>query len=106
MTRPAVSVVLWTWNRAPLVDAAIRALAEQGSPPHEILVVDKGSTNATRDIVMRAAARHPAIQYLHEPDAWDALRQTLAGRTVEAFEHETRLWFVASARRMDISVWR
>jgi hypothetical protein len=32
-------------------------------------------------------------------DAWDVTRQMLTGRTVEAFERETRLWFVAGFLR-------
>jgi glucosyl-dolichyl phosphate glucuronosyltransferase len=68
MKPPAISVALCTWNRAQLLDEAIRALAGQDAPPpHEILIVDNGSTDATRDIVMRAAARHRVIRYLHEP---------------------------------------
>jgi glycosyltransferase involved in cell wall biosynthesis len=132
MKPPAISVALCTWNRAQLLDEAIRALAGQDAPPpHEILIVDNGSTDATRDIVMRAAARHPVIRYrgwhyrhgrliarmrrtgggsfprgrfrdvpVHllrqaARDAWDVTRQILTGRTVEAFEGETRRWFVA-----------
>ena len=65
---PLVSVVLCTWNRAPLLDGALSALLTQtDAPPHEIVVVDNASTDGTRAIVQRAAASHPALRYLFEP---------------------------------------
>jgi glycosyltransferase involved in cell wall biosynthesis len=50
---PSISVVLSTYNRAALLDGAIRSLLAQDPewPPHEILVVDNNSRDDTRAVV-------------------------------------------------------
>jgi GT2 family glycosyltransferase len=59
------SVIIATKNRAARLDAALESLARAGAaPPLEIIVVDNGSTDATRAIVEKHGAR-----YLHEPIA-------------------------------------
>ncbi len=42
----SVSVIIPTWNEADTIAETIRSLREQG--PHEIIIVDGGSTDATR----------------------------------------------------------
>jgi glycosyltransferase involved in cell wall biosynthesis len=64
---PLLSVVLCTWNRAPLLDGALRALVAQcDPPPHEILVVDNASTDDTRVVVERFCVEHPQVRYTFE----------------------------------------
>ena len=65
---PLISVVLCTWNRAALLDGALMALVDQrDAPPHEILVVDNASTDATDHIIERYAANFPHVRSIHEP---------------------------------------
>ncbi len=55
MPEPAVSVVLPTRNRARYLETALASLrAQVDAPPHELLVVDDGSTDDT----VAVAARH------------------------------------------------
>jgi len=55
MPGPAVSVVVPTRNRAGYLDVALASLrAQVDAPPHELLVVDDGSTDDT----VAVAARH------------------------------------------------
>lgn len=55
MPEPAVSVVVPTRNRAGYLDVALGSLrAQADAPPHELLVVDDGSTDET----VAVAARH------------------------------------------------
>jgi hypothetical protein len=53
---PAVSVVMPTWNREGVLGAAIRSVQAQTFPDWELLVVDDGSTDATRHVVGTFAA--------------------------------------------------
>jgi len=67
--RPAVTVVICTYNRADLLPAAIDDVLAQGdprTPAFELLVVDNNSTDGTREIVERAAARDHRVRYLLE----------------------------------------
>ncbi len=53
------SIVIATKDRAARLDAALTSLVLQGNaPPTEIIVVDNGSTDATRDIVTRHGVRY------------------------------------------------
>lgn len=51
MKIPLVSIILPTWNRAHLIDKAIRIILEQTYKNFELMVVDDGSTDNTEDIV-------------------------------------------------------
>ncbi|MEU5278088.1 glycosyltransferase family 2 protein [Streptomyces asoensis] len=60
MTRPAVSVVVPTRDKADSLRLTLACLARQVCPePHEIVVVDDGCTDDTADVVASAAARLP-----------------------------------------------
>lgn len=51
-----VSVVMPCHNGEPFLDEALRSIAAQTRPPHEVIVVDDGSTDRSAEI----AARHGA----------------------------------------------
>ena len=56
-----VSVVIATHNRAGLVAEAIESVLAQSVPVREVIVVDDGSTDATRDTLTRFGSRIRAI---------------------------------------------
>jgi len=66
---PDLSVVLCTFNRAPLLARALVALVAQApeSPPYEVVVVDNNSTDATRETV-RAFEASGAVRYAFEAE--------------------------------------
>mgnify|MGYP001600154500 CR=1 FL=1 len=76
-----LSVVIATRNRAALLDGALTSLRAQiGAPPLQIVVVDNGSTDATR----ATAERHGAT-YVYEAQP-NRARARNAGLAVAAGE--------------------
>jgi glycosyltransferase involved in cell wall biosynthesis len=62
------SIVIATYNRAADLEATLQSLAAlQPDGPWEVIVVDNNSTDATRDVVERAAGGFPVdLRYLFE----------------------------------------
>ena len=52
-----VSVVIPHWNRADLLETVLRSLSAQTEPPHDVLVVDNGSTDGSLENARRHGAR-------------------------------------------------
>jgi glycosyltransferase involved in cell wall biosynthesis len=63
------SVAICTWNRAELLEGAIRSLLDQDANgiDHEILVIDNGSTDGTRDLVESMARADARVRHVTEP---------------------------------------
>jgi glycosyltransferase involved in cell wall biosynthesis len=64
---PIVSVILPTYNRAPLLRSALAALGRQTAAPasFEIVVVDNNSSDGTQDLL--ASIEQPPLQIVKEP---------------------------------------
>lgn len=64
-----LSVILPTRNRADLLTSALQSLAAQTLPQDafEILVIDNGSTDHTKQVVASAGQRLPHLRYFYEP---------------------------------------
>jgi glycosyltransferase involved in cell wall biosynthesis len=70
MSAPAVSVVVPTRNRAAYLAVALESLADQQiEAPYEVVVVDDGSTDATRAVAGRAGARYERHERPRGPNA-------------------------------------
>lgn len=103
MSKPSISVVIPTYNRASLVTRAIASALQAIEPGDEILVVDDESTDNTREIVARyeapvrliaakhggagatrnrgtAEARNDLIAFLDSDDEWLPYKLTLQRR--------------------------
>jgi glycosyltransferase involved in cell wall biosynthesis len=55
---PAVSVIVPTYNRATFLEETIGSIFSQTIPVHEVLLVDDGSTDGTRDLVRELLSSH------------------------------------------------
>jgi len=66
MDGPEVSVVLPTYNSAGLVGQAVESILRQTYRPLEIVVIDDGSTDNTRQVVAAFGGR---VRYVHQDNA-------------------------------------
>src|SRR5689334_7944728 len=64
----SVSVVLATYNTARFLRAAIESVLEQTHRNLELIIVDDGSTDGTRDIVETFLA-DPRVRYVYQANA-------------------------------------
>ena len=56
-----ISVIIPSWNRADRLAAALDSVRAQSLAAHEIIVVDDGSTDNTRELLGR---HYPEVHYL------------------------------------------
>ncbi|MBL8014066.1 MAG: glycosyltransferase, partial [Candidatus Omnitrophica bacterium] len=69
MKNPLVSVIIPTYNRSALIGESLKSALGQSYKNIEIIVVDDGSTDNTRDVV---AAFAPAVEYIYKPNSGPA----------------------------------
>ena len=58
-----ISVIIPTWNRAERLADAIESVFQQSVAVHEVIVVDDGSTDNTREMVTR---RFAGVRYIYQ----------------------------------------
>ncbi|MEW6530961.1 MAG: glycosyltransferase [Thermodesulfobacteriota bacterium] len=58
---PLVSVIIPTYNRAPVLERAINSVLAQSFRDYELIVVDDGSTDATQAVIARCRGKLSAI---------------------------------------------
>ncbi len=61
---PFVSVIVCSYNGATTLAACLDSLGKINYPHYEVVLVDDGSTDKTREI----AARFPNVRYIHQPN--------------------------------------
>ena len=67
---PLISVVVPTLNQGDFIEQTLASIAGQGWPQLEVIVIDGGSTDATREIVEKY--RHAVTHFVSEPDRGQA----------------------------------
>jgi glycosyltransferase involved in cell wall biosynthesis len=75
---PRVSVIIPTYNRAPLLREAIASVLQQTYNDYEIVVVDDGSTDNTRRIIEEFSS--PRIRYFYQDNQGRSRARNLALR--------------------------
>jgi glycosyltransferase involved in cell wall biosynthesis len=86
--RPGISVLIPTQNEQYVVEPCIRSFLEFGD---ELIVVDNGSTDRTKDIVTTLARAYPEkIRFLDRPDLPDLHQNRAAAYAVSRYQWVVR----------------
>jgi glycosyltransferase involved in cell wall biosynthesis len=75
-----VSVVIPAYNRAHCLPRAVESALSQAAVDVEVLIVDDGSTDATRQMVMDRYGREPRVRYFHQANRGVAAARNLGLR--------------------------
>ena len=66
MASPFFSIVLPTYNRAHLIETAVKSVLSQTFSDWELIIVDDGSTDNTQKIINKFAASDQRIKYFYQ----------------------------------------
>ena len=62
------SVIIPLYNKRSTIETAIRSVATQSLPAHEIIVVDDGSTDGSGEVVRNLLDTIPALRLIEQPN--------------------------------------
>ena len=77
MDKPKVSIITPTWNRADLISEAVESVLAQTWANWELLIVDDGSTDNTRE-VLAPYLEDPRIHYFYQENQGQSVARNLA----------------------------
>jgi glycosyltransferase involved in cell wall biosynthesis len=77
--RPAISVVMPTYNARPFVGLAVESILAQTFEDFEFVIVDDGSTDGSTDVLREYAARDSRIRLLRNDVNLDFVRSRNSG---------------------------
>src|SRR5512140_1996909 len=69
MTQDLVSVVIPSYNRAYCIATTVDSVLAQTHKQLEILIVDDGSSDGTRDLIAERYRGEPRVRYIHQSNA-------------------------------------
>lgn len=66
---PKISIIIPTYNRAVLLPRAIQSVINQTFKDWELIIVDDGSTDTTKEVIEEFIKKDQRIKYLWEPNS-------------------------------------
>lgn len=78
--RPMVSVLVPCYNEGPTVENCLNSLLDQSYDHYEVILVDDGSSDDTRQIIEGLAARHQRVRAFSKPNGGKATALNFAMR--------------------------
>ena len=78
-----VSVIIPTYNRAHLITESINSVLTQTYQDFEIIVIDDGSTDATKEIVQDYIRAHTNIRYIYQKNRGPAAARNSSPSSVQ-----------------------
>ena len=85
MDAPTASVILPSYNRAPLLPEVVGSVLAQSMTDFELLVVDDGSTDETPVALRELAARDARIQVLRKENGGTASARNAGAAAARCF---------------------
>lgn len=68
MTKPFFSIVIPAYNCAPFIGKTIDSILQQNFSEYEIIVIDDGSTDNTKEIIQTYTGKYSNIKYFWQPN--------------------------------------
>ncbi|HVA51093.1 MAG TPA: glycosyltransferase family 2 protein [Pirellulales bacterium] len=99
MTRPWLSVIMPTFNRAGFVDQALESVARQDDGTIEVIAVDDGSTDAT-PAMLAAYARRLRMTVIERRHSGNWVESTVLG--MSAARGEYVCWLLVTRQQADL----
>jgi glycosyltransferase involved in cell wall biosynthesis len=66
MTSPFFSIILPTYNRAHLIETAVKSVLMQSFSDWELIIVDDGSTDNTKEVISKFSSSDKRIKYFYQ----------------------------------------
>jgi glycosyltransferase involved in cell wall biosynthesis len=73
----SIVAIIPVYNGAKYIERSIRSVLDQTVQPTEFIVVDDGSTDNSRDIIERMAAKNPSIRIITKPNGGQSSARNL-----------------------------
>jgi glycosyltransferase involved in cell wall biosynthesis len=75
---PTVSVIIPAYNAESYVREAVESSVEQTQPPHEVIVVNDGSTDGTGAVADQVARERAVVRVIHQENGGPAVARNTA----------------------------
>lgn len=63
MNLPTLSIIIPNYNHGHCLPVAVNAILNQSAQPHEIIIIDDGSTDQSVETIQDLARQHPVIKF-------------------------------------------